>query len=299
MPEADLSQAGKGLMTELNASIYNAKIESVTVRDGGVGGLDESIDMAMVSGAPFIRIDNVRGRQQSQHLESLLTEPGGTQARIPHIGYVSVCPSRHVWMLTANGIEATQDLMNRASIISINKRPDGYQFKDWDGLGIVGWTEQNRPRIQGAIFRIIQEWIDAGKPSLPCPSHDFREWAGVMSWFCQTVFNLPAPSEGHRQAAAQRADPVKAWLHALGCRLLATSDNNELWMSAQELIDASQRHELDAPNTDVGTLGRLLGKCFENDICILDGMVWQRKEILIARTSGQSFLQKRYWVFLK
>jgi hypothetical protein len=85
----------------------------------------------------------------------------------------------------------------------------------------------------------------------------------------------------------------------LGCRLLATSDNNELWMSAQELIDASQRHELDAPNTDVGTLGRLLGKCFENDICILDGMVWQRKEILIARTSGQSFLQKRYWVFLK
>ena len=186
--EANMSQAGKGLLTELTATIYNAKIATVTARDGGVGGLDESLDMAMVSGSPFIRLDNVRGRVQSQRLESLLTESGTIQARIPHVGYVEVRPSAHIWQFTANGAEATQDLMNRSSIVTIRKRPDDYQFKEWDGLGIMGWTEKHQAKILGAIFRIVQEWINAGKPSLPCPSHDFREWAGALAWICVTIF---------------------------------------------------------------------------------------------------------------
>ncbi len=293
--DANLSQAGKGLLTELTATIYYAKIATVTARDGGVGGLDESLDMAMVSGSPFIRLDNVRGRVQSQRLESLLTESGTIQARIPHVGYVEVRPSAHIWQFTANGAEATQDLMNRSSIVTIRKRPDDYQFKEWDGMGIMGWTEKHQAKILGAIFRIIQEWINAGKPSLSCPSHDFREWAGVVAWFCQTIFHLPAPSEGHRQAAAQRADPVKAWLHALGGKMLAIG--TPLLMTTQELLDASNRHELEAPNSDLGTLGRLLGKCFDNGTCLLDGMEWRRQELSATRPSGQPFLQKRYCVF--
>ncbi len=293
--EANMSQAGKGLLTELTATTYYAKIATVTARDGGVGGLDESLDMAMVSGSPFIRLDNVRGRVQSQRLESLLTESGTIQARIPHVGYVEVRPSAHIWQFTANGAEATQDLMNRSSIVTIRKRPDDYQFKSWDGLGIMGWTEKHQAKILGAIFRIIQERINAGKPSLPCPSHDFREWAGVVAWFCQTIFHLPPPSEGHRQAAAQRADPVKAWLHALGGKMLAIGA--PIWMTTQELLDASNRHELEAPNSDLGTLGRLLGKCFDNGTCLLDGMEWRRQELQAVRPSGQPFFQKRYCVF--
>lgn len=293
--EANLSQAGKGLLTELTATVYKAKIATVTARDGGVGGLDESLDMAMVTGSPFIRLDNVRGRVQSQRLESLLTESGTIQARIPHVGYIDVRPSAHIWQFTANGAEATQDLMNRSSIVTIRKRPDDYQFKSWEGLGIMGWAEKHQTKILGAIFRIIQEWVNEGKSSLPCPSHDFREWAGVLAWICVTIFKLPAPSEGHRQAAAQRADPVKAWLHALGGKMLAIGPT--LWMTTQELLDASNRHELETPNSDLGTLGRLLGKCFDNGTCLLDGMEWRRQELSATRPSGQPFLQKRYCAF--
>ena len=109
------------------------------------------------------------------------------------------------------------------------------------------------------------------------------------------IFKLPAPSEGHRQAATQRADPVKAWLHAIGGKIL--DSGIQIWMTTQELLDTSNRHELEAPNSDLGTLGRLLGKCFDSGTCLLDGMEWRRQESPGHRSSGQIFSQKRYGVF--
>jgi hypothetical protein len=64
------------------------------------------------------------------------------------------------WLLqiTSNGLEATRDLVNWASICRIFKRP-GYQYRD-----TLGEVLRLQSTFLGAVFSIITAWIAAGKP---------------------------------------------------------------------------------------------------------------------------------------
>jgi hypothetical protein len=73
--EADQSQAGKGYRHKLVRALYNETSYFVTARRGGVGSMDESFAAALIAGRPFIVLDNLRGRIDSQNLESFMTCP--------------------------------------------------------------------------------------------------------------------------------------------------------------------------------------------------------------------------------
>ena len=60
--ESDDSQAGKGYRAKLTAAIYNDHAVPVTQRNSGVGGLEESFSSALIDGASFINLDNIRGK---------------------------------------------------------------------------------------------------------------------------------------------------------------------------------------------------------------------------------------------
>ena len=118
---------GKGYRHSLICALYGEIAYLVTARQGGVGSVDESFASALMAGRPFICLDNFRGRLDSQHLEAFLTCPGLFPARIPHRGEVLLDPRRFLLQITSNGLEATRDLVNRASICRIFKRPN-YTF---------------------------------------------------------------------------------------------------------------------------------------------------------------------------
>ena len=71
--EADQPQTGKGFSLQLIRAIYRESAYPIALKSGGVGSLDESICSALISGKPFIAIDNVRGKLDSQFLEMILT----------------------------------------------------------------------------------------------------------------------------------------------------------------------------------------------------------------------------------
>ena len=98
--EADQSQAGKGFRHNLVAALYNESAYFVTSRNGGVGGVDESFAAALISGRPFITLDNFRDRMDSQHLEAFLTCPSLFPARIPHRGEVLVDLKKFIGLCT-------------------------------------------------------------------------------------------------------------------------------------------------------------------------------------------------------
>jgi hypothetical protein len=71
--EANESQTGKGFSLTIVRSTYRESAYPIALKSGGVGSLDESICAALISGKPFIAIDNVRGKLDSQFLEMILT----------------------------------------------------------------------------------------------------------------------------------------------------------------------------------------------------------------------------------
>jgi len=73
--EADESQSGKGYFVRCIAAIYDDQPATNAQTRKGVGGLEEAVDADLIAGRAFISIDNVRGKPNSEKLESFLTEP--------------------------------------------------------------------------------------------------------------------------------------------------------------------------------------------------------------------------------
>ncbi|HNQ90941.1 MAG TPA: BT4734/BF3469 family protein [Verrucomicrobiota bacterium] len=295
--EADQSQAGKGYRHALVCALYHEQAYFVTARQGGVGSVDESFAAALIGGRPFICLDNLRGRLDSQHLESFLTATGAFPARVPHRGEVLVNPQRFLLQLSSNGLESTRDLMNRASIVRIRKRP-GYAFRD-----TLGELQARQAHFLGAVFSLIACWLGAGKPCSAVVQHDFREYAGTLGWICENLLGTVPLFDGHRAAQERASNPALSWLRLLA---LAVERENRLGepMIASELAEVSSVHGLEIPglraadeDTSKRQVGILARRLFgENGSTLeVDGFTVTREHRQQARGSdGGAFDVKTY-----
>jgi len=283
--EADRSQTGKGYLLAMQRAIYGETNAMVTKREGGVGSLDESLASALSSGAPFVTLDNLRGRVASQYLESVLTSLDDVPVRVPHRGEIYVSVRHTTFHLTSNGFEATDDLGSRSMITRLIKQPAGYPFKTYAEGGLIQHVQRNQGHYLGCVFAIVKHWHAAGKPALPT-QHSFVEWIGTLDWIVQKVFKLSPLLEGHAEAVARVTNPGLSWLRGVALQVIAEGrEGHEL--QAMALVQLSQNAELPIPGgdrarTESGDLARQVGmlmqKCFkEGDTVELDSFVVTRK----------------------
>ena len=112
------------------AAVYGDRPAYVNERKNGVGSTDESFSAALLSGRPFVLLDNFRGKINLTSLESFLTADGKFDCRALRTNG-SVDPENYFLGMTSNGAEMTKDLANRSCFVRIRKRPDGYEFRDY------------------------------------------------------------------------------------------------------------------------------------------------------------------------
>jgi len=245
--EADHSQAGKNYRHELVAAVYGSRLRQIAQRaQGGVGSFDESLASALNEAAPFIQLDNLRGRIDSPYLESMLTSEGNFPVRVPHRGEILIDPRRHVLLATSNAMESTPDLANRCVITRIRKRPAGYRFRTYPEGDVLDHVRANQGLYLGAVFAVIRAWIDAGKPSTDTRGHDFREWAGALDWIVQNVLGAAPMLDGHDDAKTRISDPAQTFIRALAVAV-TTTGNAGVGMSATELYELAVANDIKVP----------------------------------------------------
>jgi hypothetical protein len=292
LSEADQSQAGKGFRNKLTAAIYREIIKSVTQRRGGVGSLEETFGAALISGAPFISLDNVRGKIDSPAIESFLTEDRFL-ARVPFIAPVEIDPGRTVVMVTSNKAELTPDLANRSSCVRILKQPPGYAFRTFGEGDLLDHVKANQPQFLGAIFSVVRAWFDAGKPTTKEDRHDFRRWARVLDWIVQELLEAAPIMEGHRQTQQRMANPGLTWLREVAL-VVVHSKRNDGWLRTHHILDLLENAGLEIPGAEDGVdledqatrdkalrgIGKRLASCFgPNEAKLeIDHLVIERRE---------------------
>ena len=223
--EANESQAGKGFLLDLIGAVYRQPAGTLlTQRAGGVGSFDESLSQRLIEANAIVRIDNIRGRLNSQLLEAILTCPldGTVPARVPHKGESKVDPHVFSFQLTSNGFQATTDLTNRSCIIRILKRSN-FAFKTYGNslTNILDHIKAEQPRFLSAVYSLVNEWIAHGMPlsSDTRGQGAFRMWWQAMDWIIANLASLPSPLEGHETAQAGAANPTLGWLREIFLKL--------------------------------------------------------------------------------
>lgn len=290
--EADASQSGKTYRQKCVAAVYGERARVITKREGGVGSLDESIGSALFGGTPFIRLDNMRGKLDSQALEAFLTDPKTVPIRLPHRGEVCCDCSRTTVQMTSNAVETTRDLVNRSSICRIRKKT-GHTFRAFPEGNLEDHIRQRQGFYLGAVFAVIREWHSRGKPTKPDNRHDFREWAALMNYIVVEVLGEAPILDGHQDAQARACSPQLNWVRSIGLAALEDHRGGEEF-SASALFDFGEEHGIALPGyrgggVDAGckVIGVIMRPLFkESDKATIDHVVITRTARLESNGNG-------------
>jgi len=302
LAEADQSQSGKTYRQLLVSALYKETSYVVTRRERGVGSLDESISSALLSGRPFIAIENVRGVLDSQILESALRGHGHVNVRVPHKGEVQLKTDHVCWQLSSNQAATTRDLANRCIVTRIRKQKLGYQYKAFPEGDLLTHIKANQAYYLGCVFAVIRAWHQAAKPKTTESRHDFREWCQTLDWIVQNLFQLAPLLDGHREEQERISNPHLNWLRDVAiCIDRANELNNSLRVA--ELVDICTSNAVELPGhrnqlderQQIMLAGKIMSKLFHNtEILTVGGYkvtrirdkeynIKQRKEISVNR----------------
>jgi hypothetical protein len=254
-----------------------------------VGSIQESFDAALVAGACIVSFDNLRGKLDLPGLESFQTEDTYL-ARIPYSAPVAIDPRRIIVQITSNQAQVTTDLANRCSCVRILKQPDGHEFKNYPEGDLLDHVAARQADYLGAVFAVIREWHQQGKPTLSRVDHDFRRWGKVLGWITENLLG-GGLLVGHRAAQQRIASPGLSWLRDVAIAVLKAKQG-DLWLRTHHLLTVVVEAGIDTPGIDPAaiegddawmratqTLGRKLGKLFASrETLTIDNMTIERRE---------------------
>lgn len=303
--EANASQSGKSYRQQLVAAVYRERMAVVTKKAQGVGGLEGTFQKHLFDGRSFIQFDNVRGRLDSQLVESFMTAKGSFPVRIAFHPDVAVDPTKQVLFISSNGFESTTDLANRSSIVRIVKR-ENYNFPLHDGLDLVESVYANHARYLAAVYAVIRHWHQAGKPRTAETRHDFREWSQVCDWILIHVFQRTGLMEGHGEARERVANPSLSFFRNLAVKLEAQAQLNQP-LSATNIAEFCEEQDIEIPHLSQATQAdptarRIqIGKLMKAVLNGAGGREWEgyrvdRAEVQTVNSAGNSDQQTRYTV---
>jgi hypothetical protein len=284
--EADASQTGKGYRNKLTAAVYRQTVRTIAQRRRGVGSMEESFNAALVRGANFISLDNVRGKVNSPALESFATEDRYL-ARCAYRADVEIDPQRVVIQMTSNKADITTDLANRCSCVNLYRQKEGYQFRAYPEGDILDHVRAHQLRYLGAVFAVIRAWHETGKLRTQETRHDFRPWAQTLDWIVQNLLGTAPLMDGHRQTQIRMTRPGLNWLRdvafavrreGLMGRELRTRDLVEIIaedgdIEVPGLSDGEDLAGDDVRKRALQATGRRLARCFKaGDTVALEGL---------------------------
>lgn len=271
----------------------------------GVGSLDESLSEALLSGAPFIALDNLRGEISNQLLESAIRGEGKVAVRRSYSRTTQIETDHVYWMATSNKAQTTPDLANRSIISRLRKRPWNFQFRQYGGTDLLTHIGKNSDYYLSCVFAVIREWYVCGKPRTNETGHDFREWSQTLDWIIQNIFELPPLLDGHRNEQLRIASPALSFLRevALGvqtCKmcgegLTATDLANLCGAAGIDIPGLSPGAEVDKAARRIGSLFRPLFK--ESQVIQIEGFEVTRTETQVYDGERKENRESKFYCF--
>jgi hypothetical protein len=298
--EADQSQSGKTYRQRLTCAVYAERPRVIARREGGVGSIDESFSQALVAGHPFIQFDNLRGKFDSQFVESFMTATAGFPARVPHRGEITVDPTRFFPMLTSNGVETTRDMANRSCVVRIRKRA-GFTFQTFSEGDVLDHVVARQTYFLGCIFSVIRFWVECGKPRSSVTDHDFRGWAQTLDWIVQMIFGAAPLLDGHQRAQQRISDPALSFLRSVALEVRAAG-KLEAHFTAGDIVDLAEEAGIEIPGLRSGhtgdarrRVGVLMSRAFgQVDTIVVEEFTVTRTPWQHPRPEGGSYSTKAY-----
>lgn len=174
------------------------------------------ITTALVSGRPFLLIDNVNEKMDAGTLAAAVTADVWNDRLLGGNTEIDR-PNRATWVLTGNNLAASAEIVRRG--VSIRIHPHGEHPEEYTGFekeDLKGWASENRQRLIRAALTVCMRWVREGRPPGSKSLGSFESWARVMSGILETngVGGFLDNREQFRRAADENREPTINFLRA-------------------------------------------------------------------------------------
>ena len=175
--DANTSGTGKGLATDVIAMIFEGRRAARYTLPKDQDELRKAVTSAVISGQPYVLLDNVKSKLGGASLEAAITATRWKD-RILGLNQEIDLPINLVWLATGNNIALTGDMPRRVVHVRLSsdlERPDartGFKYPN-----LLGYVNEHRRDLLIAALSIPARYIAAG-----CPDQRLPPWGGFEAW---------------------------------------------------------------------------------------------------------------------
>jgi hypothetical protein len=218
----------------------------------------------MMTGRPFLFLDNLNYPLDSAHLASTITA-GIYEERILGRSEKCISPVRHTWVVTGNNISYSDELARRTIPTYMNAHSETPQMgRVFKHANVEAWARAHRGELIWACLTLIQRWIvDGKKPWTLRRLGMFEEWSEVMGGIlaCAGVEGFIANLKDFYDDAIITAEEdgpfVRAWYAEFGSKEIVAKDLVEL---ASEHLELTKQISGFTPKPSSKTVGKYLAR---------------------------------------
>ena len=214
---------GKGLLARCFALITTGSPLSAMHEANDDAEWGKQIVSALMTGSPYICLDNLSKPLKSGKLASALTEPIYTD-RLLGVNRLVSCPVDCVWLATGNNPHGSKEITRRMVLIRLDASMEHPQLRSgFRHPDLVSWVRQHRSELVAACLTLCAAWIAKGKP-LGKPLGSFENWAGAMAGILDTagvsglLGNLDTLYQDVNTSDAEWREFVSLWWDSFGTK---------------------------------------------------------------------------------
>lgn len=179
--------SGKTLLVTLISLILTGESCPVASLTKDPGEFQKELFSALKAGMLMRLFDNVTGEIKAPGLEAVLTSGGLFTGRVLGESREATLPVTTTFYLTGNNVQPGGDLYRR--VVTCELAPNCSNPENRDDFKISGlddYTKAHQVELYVAAARIVQGWIQAGRPSVKKTSFgSFEPWGmirDVLAW---------------------------------------------------------------------------------------------------------------------
>jgi hypothetical protein len=182
--QAPVPSSGKGklIRTLLEPGLTKQQVQE-TVFPEREEELQKVICTGMAEAVPMLWFDNVRGDINSPSLEMALTGEYFSGRLLGKNLTVKEEP-KMIWVMAANNPSFVADIQRRICRIRLRPptdRPEDRPASEFKHPRQMAWVRTNRAQIVKAVYTIVLDWIQAGRPDDPDVTFaSYEAWAGII-----------------------------------------------------------------------------------------------------------------------
>ncbi len=177
LADANVRSAGKTLLMEVIGHIVTGRPMTVSTYTKDQDELRKRITALAVEGDQLVLLDNLSGMIHNPVLDAALTAETWKD-RILGVNRMVAAPMLMTWYASGNNAMLYSDTARRTCRIRLEspeERPElrtGFRHAD-----LIGWVQQERPRLLAAALTILRGYCAAGRPD-----QKLSAWGSYAGW---------------------------------------------------------------------------------------------------------------------